>query len=215
MEQRKTVIPKRMKNSKRMQERKRIVHPKRIVDRKRIEKRSLTSVRRILIPSGIIRKGKQDRSGEWRLLRSSRLPLKSCKASFTIEAAILVPLVLAVIFLLLQMTLYLHDSVYASAWLHEQAWSARLEAESGRMPEYTQNTQDTQTTVLRYVDGGTHVNGRVCRAEAGYEICLLPRFAALIFTGQPERRQMQVTEKAMDTPAFLKIAGAILEEIRE
>lgn len=215
MEQRKTVIPKRMKNSKRMQERKRIVHPKRIVDRKRIEKRSLTSVRRILIPSGIIRKGKQDRSGEWRLLRSSRLPLKSCKASFTIEAAILVPLVLAVIFLLLQMTLYLHDSVYASAWLHEQAWSARLDAESGLTPEYTQDNEAARLAVLRYREGGTSVSGRICWAEADYEICLLPRFAALIFTGQPGVQQMQVTEKTMDTPAFLKIAGAILEEIKE
>ncbi len=176
------------------------------------KRRSGLSMQRILVPSGIIQK--KEREGG-RRVRNGRLTAKSCKASFTIEAALLAPLLLAVIFLLLQMTLYLHDSVYASALLHEQAWSARLEAESGRMPEYTQNTQDTQTTVLRYVDGGTHVNGRVCRAEAGYEICLLPRFAALIFTGQPERRQMQVTEKAMDTPAFLKIAGAILEEIRE
>ena len=177
--------------------------------------RSGLSMRRILTPSGIIQKKERGQEGGRRLVRNGRLTTKSCKASFTIEAALLAPLLLAVIFLLLQMTLYLHDSVYASAWLHEQAWSARLEAESGRMPEYTQNTQDTQTAVLRYIDGGTHVNGRVCRAEAGYEICLLPRIAALIFTGQPERRQMQVTEKAMDTPAFLKIAGAILEEIRE
>lgn len=184
-------------------------------ERKKETEKRKTAVRRVLIPSGIIQKRKQDGAGGQRPFPKSRLARKSFTASFTIEAAILIPLILAVVFLLLQMTLYLHDSVYASAWLHEQAWSKRLDAESGRMPEYTKQAEAAQLSVLRYIEGESSVSGHVCRADAAYEIRLLPQFAALVFTGQPGRQQMQVTEKAMDMPAFMKIAGAILEEIQE
>ena len=42
--------------------------------------------------------------------------------SFTIEAALLIPLLLSVIFMILQLTLYLHDMVWTEAWIGWQAW---------------------------------------------------------------------------------------------
>jgi len=57
--------------------------------------------------------------------------LRRLRASFTIEAALIVPVVLALVFLGLGTILYLHDRVWAQAWAYEQAWWTRMEEESG------------------------------------------------------------------------------------
>lgn len=185
---------------------------------KREKKRSM---QRVLIPSGIIQKAGSCKSGGscksagGSCEKGHRFGRRAYPASFTLEAAILVPLILAVIFLLLQTALYLHDSVRASAWLHEQAWGLRWSIESGQEPEGTLAPDASHLPVLRYVSGGFDQNGRLCQADARFEVRLLPHFVTILFTGQPEAVRQQVTERTMDTPAFLKIAGAVLEEMRE
>jgi len=57
--------------------------------------------------------------------------MRRLRASFTIEASFVVPVVLALVFLGLGTILYLHDRVWAQAWAYEQAWRIRMEAESG------------------------------------------------------------------------------------
>ena len=146
------------------------------------------------------------------LVRSGLPGGKAYRASLTIEAAILVPLILAVIFLLLQVVLYLHDMVRSSAWLHESAWELRWGQESG---ESLPAEAAPELAVLRCTNSSMEQGGRSCRAGAEFRVCLLPPFVTVLFTGQPDALQRQVTESVMDTPAFLRIAGAILEEVRE
>lgn len=146
------------------------------------------------------------------LVRSGLPGRRAYRASLTIEAAILVPLILAVIFLLLQVVLYLHDMVRSSAWLHESAWELRWSQESG---ESLPAEAAPELAVLRCTSSSMEQSGRSCRAGAEFRVCLLPRFVTILFTGQPDALQRQVTERVMDTPAFLRIAGAVLEEVRE
>ena len=143
-------------------------------------------------------------------------------ASFTIEAALLVPILFAVIFLLLQTGLYLHDTVWMEAWLYERTWNLRWEQERKEEKEENENPQtgiDTDIVpnlaVLRYEDGRTVYHDGSFRTEAEFRICLLPEYITIIFTGQPEITQKQATEKILDTPGFIKIVGAIIEEQEE
>ena len=46
-------------------------------------------------------------------------------------------------------------------------------------------------------------------------IRMLSRFVAVFFDGPARSRMKRVTEKIMDTPGFLRIAGAIQEELEE
>ena len=137
------------------------------------------------------------------------------QASFTIEAALLVPILLAVLFLLLQSILYLHDTVRAEVWLSEQAVWARRESENDRVPAEGTREAAPRRAVLR---GGNHsVTKRwfSIQAEASFEIRMLSRFVAVFFDGPARSRMKRVTEKIMDTPGFLRIAGAIQEELEE
>ena len=138
------------------------------------------------------------------------------RASFTIEAALLVPVLLAVLFLLLQSILYLHDTVRAEVWLSEQAVRVRREAENDGRPAERTNAEDLPRMAV-LVCGDCSVTKRLfsVRAEASFAIRTLSRFAAAFFDGPAEGRTRRVTEKIMDTPGFLRIAGAIQEEMEE
>ncbi len=143
--------------------------------------------------------------------RSGRRPTRF-PAGFTIEAAVVVPVALAVICLILQTVLYLHDTVWAQAWLCEQAWRIRWEQETGEdMPE----GHPIRLSVLRCVGREETVRGRRCRSSASFQVTLLSHFVTLVFTGGTETVQKQAEEKAVDTPGFLRLVGAILEEDKE
>lgn len=138
------------------------------------------------------------------------------RASFTIEAALLVPVLLAVLFLLLQSILYLHDTVQAEVWLSEQAVRVRREAENDGQPAEARISEDSlRLTVLRCRNRFVTKHLFSVRAEASFEMRMLSRFAAAFFDRPSQGRARQVTEKIMDTPGFLRIAGAIQEELEE
>lgn len=149
--------------------------------------------------------------------------------SFTIEAALLVPLVLAVIFLILQSVIYLHDTVWAEAWMYQNVWKLRLSQETGT-DLYGETAgalwegeteagdvtgQAPRLAVLRCEEAYVSAEGQKCRAQAVFRVCLLPDFVVRIFTGQSEYVSGQVSERAMDVCGFLRIAGAVLEEERK
>lgn len=138
------------------------------------------------------------------------------RASFTIEAAVIVPIILAVIFLLLQMILYLHDTVWTEVWLSGQAWNVRWSQENESDDENGVGMGEVpRLAVLRCGDRRLVEHSRSVRAEALFQIHLFPRFVTVIFETQPDEVSRQVTEKIVDTPQFLKIVGAILEEGEE
>ena len=154
-------------------------------------------------------KKEAQRSGRER--PASRLP-----ASFTIEAALLVPVLLAVLFLLLQSILYLHDTVQAEVWLSEQAVRVRREAENDGRTVGERGTEDLpRLAVLRCRSDSVTKHLFSVRARAVFETRMLSGFASLFFGGPARERTGQVTEKIMDTPGFLRIAGAIQEELEE
>lgn len=140
-------------------------------------------------------------------------------ASFTIEAAILVPVILAIIFLLLQTVLYFHDTVCAEAWLYQKAWrlSWEQEREEAGDIDNTETGQEAdleipRLAIMRYAGSETIQHDKTVRIECAFQVCLLPRFVTVVFNGQPETAQRQAAGKIMNTPGFLRIAGAILEE---
>lgn len=149
---------------------------------------------------------------------------ESClQASFTIEAALLVPIVLAVLFALLQIILYLHDTVWAEAWLHQQAWNHRWSLENGITNTGDPGAGDEAAgpgpapvlAVLRCTGSGlTQRFGKV-RAEASFDVFLLPRYAAAVWGSDLTAMEKTVTERVINTPGFLRIAGAILEEMED
>lgn len=141
------------------------------------------------------------------------------KGSFTLEAALLVPMILAVLFLLIQTILYLHDTVWAEVWLFQKAWEERWSLETGE-PDVGNDvgqTADFRLTVLQSAAGESGYDmvqhGHTLRVEAHFQVNLLPQIVTMIFTGQQDHIKKQAVEKISDTPEFIRIAGAILEEM--
>ncbi len=134
-------------------------------------------------------------------------------ASFTIEAAVIVPLVLAVVFLLLQTLLFLHDTVQAEAWLYHETWKQRWNEEGGT--EVFVPSEAPAMAVLRYEEEQESRRSHMMRREVSFHVELLPEFVTVLFTGQPVRTEKRSTENKTDPWQFVRIAGAVLEEWEE
>ena len=138
--------------------------------------------------------------------------------SFTIEAALLIPLLLSVIFMILQLTLYLHDMVWTEAWIGWQAWQMFVEAEGGSAESGTEDEEGFPVPalpVLRFAGSETGRTSGVAEDRvwiaASFDVNTVAGFGALIFEGQPSSVQKQAQERVTDTPGFMRLAGAILE----
>jgi len=132
---------------------------------------------------------------------------------FTIEAALLVPLILAVLFLLLQTILFLHDNVLLQTWLYQETWKLRWNEEQ-EAPVFA-GEEAPVTAVLRcQEEKTTHTWNRI-RKETVCQVCLLPDFVKILLTGTPQQLIKQSEEKETDPWKFIRIAGAILEEWEE
>ena len=61
-----------------------------------------------------------------------RMKGKTLRGSYTIEAAVLVPLALGLVLFVISCSLFLHDRVSACAWVHEAAvWEGFQKREEG------------------------------------------------------------------------------------
>ncbi len=157
------------------------------------------------------------------------------QASFTLEAALIVPLLLAVIFMTLQLALYLHDSVWAEAWVRQRAWQLSLAAEGGEaetLPrsqtaeegnrknlqqdeeenhKVAEDALELPLPVLRLADYAEGEGGGEVWFEASFNVNTVAAFGRLIYDGQPLETSRRAAERVIDAPGFLRIAGAILE----
>lgn len=133
--------------------------------------------------------------------------------SYTIEAALIVPLLLAVILLFLQVVLYLHDTVAAEAWLYEETWKLRWNQEQDSNV-FAAETAPT-LPVLRYEEAETTSHWFQTRREVVFRVEQMPRFVDMIFDGQPGEVQKRSTETRYQPAWFLRITGAILDEWEE
>ena len=135
------------------------------------------------------------------------------QASFTIEAAILVPLILAVLFLLLQVILFLHDTVVSEAWLYQETWKLRWNEEQEEMAFAAEEAP--ALAVLRHSGTQTAREGNTIRQEAQFTVRLLPEFVTVLLAGQPQQTEKQAVEQKRNPWQFIRIAGAIMEEWEE
>lgn len=144
-------------------------------------------------------------------------------ASFTIEAAILVPLILILFFWFIQMILYLHDTIWVETWLYEESGQIRWEQEGGERREGKIEGEAngifdfygkvvSRLPVLRVMNQEETYHSGGFRLEAYFQVRLLPTIITQIFEGTPDTSMKQSTEKITDSPGFLKIVGAILQE---
>ena len=132
---------------------------------------------------------------------------------FTIEAALLVPLILAVLFLLLQTTLFLHDNVVVQTWLYQETWKLRWNEE--QETTVFDREEVPVTAVLRCQEETTTHRRNQIRREVECQVRLLPDFVKVLLTGSLQPLTRQAEEKENDPWRFIRIAGAILEEWEE
>ncbi len=146
---------------------------------------------------------------------------RGLSGSFTVEAAVVVPLILAVLFLLLQTVIYLHDAVWAEVWMDQRAWQERYCAETAGAAglsvsvsgDIDSEMQDyPKLAVLRFTDSQTSVQSKKVSCIAEFDVFLLPDFVSMIFTGQSGSLHRETTERVTDTLGMIRIAGAIAEE---
>lgn len=135
------------------------------------------------------------------------------RASFTIEAALLVPMILAVLFLLLQMVLYFHDTVTAEAWLYQETWKLRWNEEQAETV-FEQEAAPAMAVLRQETDAVTK-KGNNLRQETTFQVALLPDFVTVLWNGQPEQLTKRSNEQNIQPWRFVRIAGAILEEWEE
>lgn len=145
--------------------------------------------------------------------RSKKDRRRYLQASFTIEAALLIPLVLAVLFLLMQIVLYLHDTVSAEAWLYQETWKIRWNEEQDSL--VYKEADPPSMAVFRYQNKETETQWHTVRQQATFDVALLPKFVTVIFNGQPGTVTKTAREKEISSWQFIRIVGAIREEWEE
>ena len=145
--------------------------------------------------------------GRWKMKR------KYVYGRFTIEAALLVPLILAVLFLLLQTVLFLHDNVVVQTWLYQETWKLRWNEE--QETTVFDREEVPVTAVLRCQEETTTHRRNQIRREVECQVRLLPNFVKVLLTGSLQPLTRQAEEKETDPWRFIRIAGAILEEWEE
>ena len=138
---------------------------------------------------------------------------KKVSASATIEASLLVPLVLAILFLLLQTILYLHDRVVAEAWLYQQSWQLRWEKEQDK--EIFQEEETPAMAILRGAQISQIQKGNLLRQEVLFQVHLLPSIVEMVWARMPEETEIRALEQCYEPWEFLRLSGAILEEWEE
>ena len=138
---------------------------------------------------------------------------KKVSGSATIEASLLVPLVLAILFLLLQTILYLHDHVVAEAWLYRQSWQLRWEKEQDM--EIFQEEEAPAMAILRGAQVSQIQKGNLLRQEVLFQVHLLPSIVEMVWAEMPQETEIRSLEQCYEPWEFLRLSGAILEEWEE
>ena len=135
------------------------------------------------------------------------------KASLTIEASVLVPMILALVFLLLQTTLYFHDTVCAQAWMYQEVWKLGWNEAQGQTVFAAEQSPDT--AVLRHEEDEVALQWRRVSQESVWRVVMLPEFISVLWNGQPREREETVSGSVRYPWEFMRIAGAIFEEWKE
>lgn len=138
---------------------------------------------------------------------------RGLSGSFTIEAALVVPLVLAVVFLLLQVIVYLHDTVSAETWLYQESWKQRWNEE--QESQFFAEEEFSSMAVLRAPQIETMERGTLLQKEVTFEMHLLPEFVTILWEGMPRQTQKRSVEHIMSPGRFVRIVAAIREEWEE
>lgn len=132
------------------------------------------------------------------------------KASLTIEASLLVPMILALLFLLLQTTLYFHDTVCAQAWMYRETWKLRWNEEQGQTVFAAERSPNM--AVLRHEEDEVKLQWRKVSQKSVWRMVMLPEFVSVLWNDQPEKREGTASESIRCPWEFMRIAGAIFEE---
>lgn len=126
--------------------------------------------------------------------------------------SLLVPLILAVIFLVLQMVLYAHDTVWADAWICTKNQESIWQQETGRDTEdFTAKlfAEMPRLVVLRLETANQSERKEGMTTQAVFRFCLLPEEVRLLIPVFPETVERQVTDCVQDLPGWMRKTSAL------
>lgn len=136
-------------------------------------------------------------------------------ASYTIELSFLVPLIFAVFFLILQLILYVHDTVWTDAWLCTKNQVGRWQLENGgEAQDFTKILFDEtpRLVVLRLETADQTERNNVVTTEAVFRFCLLPEEVRILVPVFPETVERCVIDSVQDIPGWMRKVGAASQE---
>ncbi len=129
--------------------------------------------------------------------------VQSNEGSFTIEMALVIPLMLAMMCLILQVVLYAHDTVWVDAWIctinQERCW----QEEEVPLPKLM---------VLRQKNVEQTVENNIATTQGVFQFALLPSYARTLVPDYPETVVRSVSDPVWDLPGWVRKMGAYLNQ---
>lgn len=131
----------------------------------------------------------------------------------------MVPLVLAVIFLTLQMVLYVHDTVWTDAWLctknQERRWQEEIG--SGETPDFAEAlfAETPKLVVLRLEGTDQTLQNSTAATQAIFRFCLLPEEVTILMEDFPETVERRVSNPIADLPGWMRKAEVMTQAMSQ